>query len=779
MGKAASLTSGFASNIGSVLSGVGKAVAAGVGVAAAGVGAMTKASVDNFANYEQLVGGVETLFKGSADVVKGYADGAFKTAGMSANDYMDTVTSFSATLLQSLGGDTAAAADMADLAITDMSDNANKMGTDISMIQNAYQGFAKGNYTMLDNLKLGYGGTAREMARLVNESGLLSEAQKINLDDTQNLGAALQDVGFDTIIQAIHEIQVQMGITGTTAAEAADTISGSVSSMKAAWDNWLVGLANPDADLTGLTQTLVDSFGTVVDNVLPVVGRIGESLVQVFADTTGIDISPAIAKIQEFSTAATDIVTGLISAFNTGGLSGVFGEIITQVEGLTGLDLSGVKDAFAGIAEIIERLKAAGQGGGIGGIIDEIIAMVQETTGVDISPVVDALGGIADVVMRLINAGANGGGIGGIVDELVSMISEMTGVDISPVVDALGGIVEEIKKASGLSLSEIASSVGEFIGNFKDSGTAELLSKAAEGIGKLAEKFGEIAGGAIQVAADAIGFLLNNLDLIIPVAAGVVAAFAAFSAVQTIIGIINGVKTAFMALNAVMAANPIGLIIALVAGLVAAFITAYQTSDEFRAKVDAAMEAVKTVVQNVVGAIAKFFTEDIPNAFTGAVEAIKAKVSEFVQAGKDLIEGLKNGIMEKVNSIINSVKEAAGKVIDAVKGVFGIHSPSRVFAEIGRNLVLGLEQGFDSEITAARAKITSAMDFGDAHASVDFASSAVGKSSAGMIGGLMSALPDTGGVYNINLVVDGRTMASVMFDPLNGIAKQKGVSAAW
>ena len=692
-----------------------------------------KSSVDSFADYEQLAGGVETLFKGSADVVKDYADGAFKTAGMSANDYMDTVTSFSATLLQSLGGDTAAAADTADLAITDMADNANKMGTDISMIQNAYQGFAKQNYTMLDNLKLGYGGTAREMARLVNESGLLSEAQKINLDDTQKLGEALQNVGFDTIIQAIHEIQVQMGITGTTAAEAAETISGSVSSMKAAWNNWLVGLANPDVDLTGLTQTLVDSFGTVVDNVLPVVGRIGESLVQVFADTTGIDISPAIAKIQEFSTAATDIVTGLISAFNEGGLSGVFGEIITQVEGLTGLDLSGVKDAFSGIAEIIERLKAAGQGGGIGGIVDE----------------------------------------------LVSMISEMTGVDISPVVDALGGIVEEIKKASGLSLSEIASSVGEFIGNFKDSGTAELLSKAAEGIGKLAEKFGEISGGAIQVAADAIGFLLNNLDSIIPVAAGVVAAFAAFSAVQTIIGIIDGVKTAFMALNAVMAANPIGLIIALVAGLVAAFITAYQTSDEFRAKVDAAMEAVKTVVQNVVGAIAKFFTEDIPNAFTGAVEAIKAKVSEFVQAGKDLIEGLKNGIMEKVNSIINSVKEAAGKVIDAVKGVFGIHSPSRVFAEIGRNLVLGLEQGFDSEITAARAKITSAMDFGDAHASVDFASSAVGKSSSGMIGSLMSVLPDTGGVYNINLVMDGRTMASVMFDPLNGIAKQKGVSAAW
>ena len=193
----------------------GAAIVAGAAAAATAVSGLAATTVSSYADYEQLIGGVETLFKDSAGIVEGYAKNAYKTAGMTANQYMETVTSFSASLLQGLNGDTAEAAKVADMAITDMSDNANKMGTDMQSIQNAYQGFAKQNYTMLDNLKLGYGGTKTEMERLLADASKLSGV-RYNIDN-------LNDV-----YEAIHVIQGEMGITGTTAKEATSTISGSI-----------------------------------------------------------------------------------------------------------------------------------------------------------------------------------------------------------------------------------------------------------------------------------------------------------------------------------------------------------------------------------------------------------------------------------------------------------------------------------------------------------------------------------------------------------------------
>ena len=257
---------------------------------------LAKTSLDNYSSFQQLTGGVETLFGTSANVVKSYADTAYKTAGMSANAYMETVTSFSASLIQGLGGDTAEAARIADMAITDMSDNANKMGTAMSSIQDAYQGFAKQNYTMLDNLKLGYGGTQEEMIRLINDSGVLNE--KIS---------SLDGISFDTIIAAIHAVQDQLDITGTTSKEASSTIEGSINSAKAAWENLLTGMANPDADLGALMQEFVDSFNTAFDNILPQVVKIFQNL--------GPVISGVLPKIAEnlpgIVTAATSIIQGL------------------------------------------------------------------------------------------------------------------------------------------------------------------------------------------------------------------------------------------------------------------------------------------------------------------------------------------------------------------------------------------------------------------------------------------------------------------------------------
>lgn len=244
------------------LSAISKAALAVTGAAATAVSALAKSAVDGYAEYEQLVGGVETLFKDSADVIQGYADEAYKTAGMSANAYMETVTGFSASLLQGLQGDTAKAAEIANQAVIDMSDNANKMGTDMTMIQNAYQGFAKQNYTMLDNLKLGYGGTQSEMARLINDSGVLGDAMTVTAE-------TVNSVSFDKIIEAIHVIQTNMGITGTTAKEAATTIQGSISSMQGAWENLMVGLADPTQDFDRLLGNLIDSVITVSDNLMP------------------------------------------------------------------------------------------------------------------------------------------------------------------------------------------------------------------------------------------------------------------------------------------------------------------------------------------------------------------------------------------------------------------------------------------------------------------------------------------------------------------------------
>ena len=292
LGKIGEKASGIAGKIGNVAKVVGTATVAAVGAATTAVSALTKSAIEGYADYEQLIGGVETLFGAGGKSIAEYAESvgktvdecrgeyeylmhaqdkvienaqkAYKTAGMSANEYMETVTGFSASLISSLGGDTVAAAIYADTAITDMSDNANKMGTSMESIQNAYQGFAKQNYTMLDNLKLGYGGTQQEMLRLVNDAAKLDDSIQKN------------NMSFANIVQAIHVVQNEMGITGTTAAEASTTITGSISSMKSAWANLVTGIADENANMEELIDNFIETLvgdgngnGGVINNILP------------------------------------------------------------------------------------------------------------------------------------------------------------------------------------------------------------------------------------------------------------------------------------------------------------------------------------------------------------------------------------------------------------------------------------------------------------------------------------------------------------------------------
>lgn len=293
-----------------IKSGLGKAAkvaGAAVTAAATAAGALVKQSTEAYANYEQLVGGVDTLFKKSSKKVQAYAANAYKTAGLSANQYMETVTSFSASLLQSVGGDTDKAAEKANMAITDMSDNANKMGSNMVDVENAYKGFAKQNYTMLDNLKLGYGGTKEEMARL------LQDAEKIS-------GVKYDLSSYSDVVDAIHVIQTEMDITGTTQREAATTIEGSVNSAKAAWQNLLTGMADDNQDFQGLVNQFVDSVATAANNILPRVQQALEGvslLIEKLAPVISEKLPELItAVLPSLGEAALGIVQSLVDGIN-------------------------------------------------------------------------------------------------------------------------------------------------------------------------------------------------------------------------------------------------------------------------------------------------------------------------------------------------------------------------------------------------------------------------------------------------------------------------------
>ena len=267
-GEVANIGDGIKNKLGAAAK-AGVAAVAAVGTATVAIG---KTALDAYANYEQLVGGIDTLFKASSGKIQQYAANAYQTAGVSANRYMEISTSFAAALISSLGGNTEAAADMANTAITDMSDNANKMGTSLETVQEAYMSLSRGNYEMLDSLKLGYGGTKSELERLLSDAEKFSAAQ-----------GKVRDFSVDSysdIVEAIHIVQDEMGITGTTADEAASTIEGSVNKAKAAWDNWLTGLGDEDADMGTLTDQLVQSVVTAGENIIPRMGQIISTLVQ-------------------------------------------------------------------------------------------------------------------------------------------------------------------------------------------------------------------------------------------------------------------------------------------------------------------------------------------------------------------------------------------------------------------------------------------------------------------------------------------------------------------
>jgi phage-related protein len=391
-----------------------------------------KQALDSYANYEQLVGGVETLFKDSANIVEDYANNAYKNAGLSANDYMETVTSFSASLLQSLNNDTAKSAEVADMAITDMSDNANKMGTDMSMIQNAYQGFAKQNYTMLDNLKLGYGGTKSEMERL------LSDAEKIS-------GIKYDISSFADITQAIHVMQEEMGITGTTAKEAGTTIEGSINSMKSAWQNLLTDLANGGKNMGSLIENLMTTIfgdGTetnlgVFGNVLPVI----QNIVSSFADVIPNIVDKLMEHLPYLLDAASEIIMSLVYGIteNIPALMPVISDLVGNIlqyiiESLPIIINSGVQIILALVQGIGESLPTL-----IPALVDAVVLIVET--------LIDNIDLIIDAGIQLIL---------GLADGLIEALPRL--------IDKVPEIIEKLFDAFIRNFPKIVEAGGQLIG---------------------------------------------------------------------------------------------------------------------------------------------------------------------------------------------------------------------------------------------------------------------------------------------------------------------------
>jgi hypothetical protein len=322
-----------AGKLGDVLAGIGTAAAAGVGAASTAFAVLTKKSLDAVGNYEQLVGGVDTLFKDASQKVQDYANQAYMTAGLSANEYMEQTISFSASLIQGLQGDTQKAADLANMAIIDMSDNVNKMGTTMEAVQNAYNGLQRQNFTMLDNLKLGYQGTASEMARLINDSGVMGDAFEATAEN-------VKDISFDKYIEAIHKVQEELGITGTTSKEAAGTITGSVSSMKAAFQNFLTGTGSAKQ----FTDVLTNSFGNIKKNLAEIIPRLSEGLTEI------VDLlAPEIPVLVE------DLLPPIITGASTllAGLANRLPQLLTTI--LPALS-EGVVNVSVALVEVMPQL---------------------------------------------------------------------------------------------------------------------------------------------------------------------------------------------------------------------------------------------------------------------------------------------------------------------------------------------------------------------------------------------------------------------------------------
>ena len=645
--SAGSAAAGMAANVAKI--GFKAVGAAAVGAGAA-VAALTTKAIQGYANFEQLVGGVETLFGAGGQSLEEYAqsvgksveeakaeydklqsaqetvlknaDNAYKTAGMSANDYMETVTGFSAALIQSLEGDTEVAAQKADMAITDMSDNANKMGSSMESIQNAYQGFAKQNYTMLDNLKLGYGGTKEEMQRL--------------LDDAQAISGIEYDISsYADVVDAIHVIQTEMGITGTTAKEASETIQGSITTAGAAWDNWLTGMADDDADFDQLTDNLIDSVLTVVDNILPriisTVPRLVDGLGDMIQQLAGYVPSLLQDLLPSLMEGVTSLISTLVSMLPQ--LLGVLTGIIPQV-----VDI---------IVQMLPQLIEAG--------VQILTSLIQGIT--------NAIPTLISTIVQMIPT---------VVNSIIMNLPLLVQAGLDLLVALISGIMQAIPQLIAMLPTIIQTIVTQIV--------AMLPTIIQTGITLLET----LISGLVQAIPQLVAMLPTIIETIVTQIVSMLPQIVE-TGITLLTTLISGITQAIPQLIAMLPTIISTIVNVLIQNLPQI--------------ISSGIELIGGLISGLIQAIPSLVAA-IPQIVTAIFDTFKA--INWGELGTNIIDGVITGVKNAASSLIEVFKDLASSALDAVKEFFGIASPSRVMRdEVGKMLpagmAVGVEEGMDEE----------------------------------------------------------------------------------
>lgn len=701
------LSSSIASSAGGAVKSIAKIGTAAMAAGATATAALVKSSVDAYASYEQLRGGIETLFGAGGQSAKEYAksvgkstdeakkdyqqlmnaqnialknaDKAYKTAGMSANDYMETVTSFAASLKQSTKNETEAAKS-ANQIVIDMSDNANKMGTDMTMIQNAYNGFAKQNYTMLDNLKLGYGGTKTEMQRLLKDAEKLS-GQKYELGN------------FKDMAEAIHVVQTEMGITGTTAKEASTTIEGSVNSAKAAWTNLVSGMSQDNADMDKLINEFIESVGVAAGNILPRVetalggvGSLIEKLLPVIVDAIPDVIETLLPKLLA---SGTNIVLTLVQ-----GIAAAIPSLLKVLNQLLTVVLEKIPEFFNNISELFSN-------GGAANIMDMMLTLFNSIATGMISNLPIILDSLINMLAQI----------------LIFLVTQIPSI-VSTIVSVIPAIVNGLLQAIPTLIQAIPPIIDALINGLLAC-MPNIIDTGVKLITALVDNLSEIINTIVAVIPEIITNLVNAIQDHLPdiIDAGVELIGALFNnlpeIINTIVRAIPPIITALI--NGLLDFIPdiveagFKLIIALVGNLPQIIITIVRAIPKIitgiiGALVGAIPKIIATgfkllisIIKNLPQIIAKIITA-IPAIIKALIDGFGDYLSDMADIGLNLIKGLWNGIKDAGAWLRDKISGFFGGVVDSIKDFFGIASPSKLMRDqVGKFIAQGIWVGFNKE----------------------------------------------------------------------------------
>ena len=782
-----------------------------------------KSALDSVGQLEQNVGGVETLFGDAADAVIASADRAYQTAGMSANDYMSTVTSFSASLLQSLGGNTEEAAKVADMAIIDMADNANKMGTSMDMIQNAYQGFAKQNYTMLDNLKLGYGGTKTEMERL------LADAEKLT-------GVKYDINNLNDVYQAIHAVQEEMGITGTTAKEAASTLEGSMASAKAAWDNFMNGSGDADQ--------LADAFATAADNIVKnlaeIIPRFAETLPAlggaIIAQIPGLvaAIVPAVLSagqsvlkqlqdaVLDFDFAGTaDKVVQMITGFIEGdGLGSLLDTLVTIFTGIVNGISSMLPSLLPALIELIsyvvtsllDQLPAIldcalelilGLAQGILAALPVLIEALPEVISSIVEFLISAIPQIIDAGIELLMALVDALPV--IIDALVDALPQIIKATVTALIAAAPQIAKAGVKLLGALIEAIPVIVVELAKAVPDI-VAAIIDVLAELPGLIGEVFAEIVTDLVEWgqqmlsnASTAMSNMLSQVNSIIQelpgkiwthlvnavnrvIAWGQQMVSNASTAASNMLSKVSGIIQELPGKIWTHLVNTVNKVVAWGQQMVSNASTAASNM----------LSKVSGIIQELPGKVWDYLSQAAQKVvtwgtqlaqkgaaaatqlFNSIVNGLSRLPSKMAEIGSNIVSGIWNGISSGWNWLTNKVSNLANSLLDAAKDALGINSPSKEFAdEVGRWIMPGVGEGLDKSMPATlkdmRAKAGELVSAMRAEMSASAGQLTVGASHAA---GLRMAGAGTT-VYNDNRMEQSNTYNVPVATPSEVAKKQR------